>query len=152
MNDNFFLYRFLGKKISKQDTASINNLLKQLSTLASALSVDQLEEILDQSNAFILVCLIPNGRIVGMAGLFYRLSLTERKGFIGDVVVDSEWQGLGIARTMTNILIKMAKLKNLKEIRLTSNPSRVAANNLYLKLGFEFLGNLNGTNHYRLKL
>jgi hypothetical protein len=46
------------------------------------------------------------------------------------------------------MLIMQAKLRGMSHLDLTSSPSRVAANELYLKLGYE----KRETNIYRMKL
>ena len=87
-------------------------------------------------------------RIVGMASLICVQKLTGFTGQIEDVVVDKRYRKQGIAKQLTLQLIEQAKEWHVKHVDLTSNPARVEANALYLKLGFV----LRGTNAYRLSL
>ena len=70
---------------------------------------------------------------------------TGKKACIEDVVVDEKIRGKGIGRTLVNHVIQFAKEKGITKIELTSGSSRVAANILYRKMGFE----LRDTNFYR---
>lgn len=67
------------------------------------------------------------------------------KAWIEDVVVDESARGKGIGELLVKTAIKQARFEGLKEVNLTSNPSRIAANKLYQKIGFEPYQ----TNYYR---
>lgn len=56
--------------------------------------------------------------------------------FIESVVVSSKQRGKGMGKLLVKHMINEAKRMNVHSIHLTSNPKRVAANNLYQKLGF----------------
>ena len=87
--------------------------------------------------------------IVGCATLCVFESPTGRKASVEDVVVLSAYRGQGIGRTLLQRIIDFAKNKLAPiDLRLTSQPSRVEANALYVSLGFE----KRDTNVYRLKL
>ena len=75
--------------------------------------------------------------IVGCATLCVFESPTGRKASIEDVVVLPAYRGQGIGRTLQQRIIDFAgsKLSPI-DLRLTSNPSRVEANELYQALGF----------------
>ena len=89
------------------------------------------------------------GRIIGTASLCVYDSPTGRKASIEDVVVSSQFRGQGLGRQLMEHVIDYAR-KELGEVdlHLTSRPSRVAANELYQKLGFQ----KRETNAYVLKL
>ncbi len=74
--------------------------------------------------------------------------LTSTKIQIEDVVVDSNFRGLGIGKAMMKKAISYAKKIGSAKIDLTSTPDKKAANNLYVKLGFK----KRNTNVYRLNL
>ena len=57
-------------------------------------------------------------------------------------------RGKGIGEKLTQFAIDYAVEQGFAEIDLTSNPTRVAANKLYQKLGFV----LRETNIYRLNI
>lgn len=86
--------------------------------------------------------------IIGMASIIFYQIPTGYKAIIEDVIVDQNYRGKGIGKALTQELIKLAREKNVQYIDLTSSPSRVAANQLYQKLGFE----RRETNVYRLKI
>ena len=71
-----------------------------------------------------------------------------KKAFIEDLVVDEKHRNKGIGKKLLEYAIKKAKELNCTHIELTSNPSRLEANNLYITHGF----NLRETNCYRKKI
>ena len=87
-------------------------------------------------------------KIVGAASLMLAINLDGIGGRVENVVVDSDYQKQGIGRRLMEALIERAKHHGLNSLDLTSKPTRIAANALYLGLGFE----LRQTNAYRLDL
>jgi len=84
-----------------------------------------------------------------MASIFFQKNLGRWIAEIHDVVVDKEYRGRGLGEKITLVLIedakKFAKTKNVKiKLYLTSRPSRIAANKLYKKLGFELVAEAHG--------
>ena len=70
------------------------------------------------------------------------------KVWIEDVAVDEAHRGKGIGKELMLAAIDYSKSLGSKDIRLTSRPSRIAANELYLKLGFKKYE----TNFYRYQI
>ena len=68
--------------------------------------------------------------------------------WIEDVVVDEASRRQGIGEALNRAAIEHARSLGGRTVDLTSRPSRVAANKLYAKLGFE----RRNTNVYRLTL
>lgn len=131
-----------------KDTRDINALLKQLSPEAPEMHIS---DIMTTNNlGFLAIArdLDNVGRIVGMATMIEKRQLTGRFGTIEDVVVDVAYRGQGIAERLNLQLIEEARKRKLVHLDLTSSPARVAANKLYLKLGYE----KRETNVYRKKL
>jgi ribosomal protein S18 acetylase RimI-like enzyme len=103
-------------------------------------------------------------RIVGMASIIYTHKLGGTIAEIHDVVVDPVCRGGGIGEGLVRGLIADAEwyageVGSDIVISLTSRPSRVAANELYLKLGFELTARYLrknkesfGTNLYRMTI
>lgn len=119
--------------LSSDDLNQINNLLKQLSSSAKDISIEWLQEVL--RNSFIAVAR-HNRLVVGMATL---TTLRKPTGFFGtceDVIVDSEYQGMGIGRRLMDMILLKGKEMQMSYIELTSHPSRNKANSLYRSLGF----------------
>ena len=67
---------------------------------------------------------------------------------IEDVIVDESQRGKGLGKSISEKLIERARARGARVIQLSSNSTRIAANALYKKLGFE----LHQTNVYRLML
>lgn len=100
--------------------------------------------------------------IVGMASISYAHKLGGTIAEIHDVVVDPSCRGEGLGERLMLALIDHAKRYAEERgesviIALTSKPSRVAANKLYLKLGFTLTARhwrknhvCVGTNLYRM--
>ena len=77
-----------------------------------------------------------NGEVIGSATLAIATSPTGAHGWVEDVVVDQKARGRGIGRMLTQSLLNKARVLGLKQVYLTSRPSRVAANQLYQSMGF----------------
>jgi ribosomal protein S18 acetylase RimI-like enzyme len=86
--------------------------------------------------------------IIGMATLYLMPQMGKRSGYVEDVVVDDTYRGQGLGVKLMESIISYAREMKLDSVHLTSRPSRVAANKLYVKLGFE----KRDTNAYRLNL
>lgn len=132
-------------KHSPSDVKSINYLLSLLTPNPDKITATRLNEICKNSN--ILLALDKNNKIIGMATLALVNIPFGKSGRIEDVVVDDKFRGQGIGTTLIKKLIAKAKKLHLKKIDLTSNPERVEANKLYLKLNFFKYE----TNVYRMK-
>ena len=134
-------------KAHKEDLADINRLLLQLSSSGRQLAFLAFRKIFSEKNIH-LVVLRDKKKIIGMGTLIIMPTTTGLRSRIEDVVVDSEYRGQGLGEKLTKHLMGIAKKNKVSVIELSSRPSRVAANNLYQKLGFE----QKETNSYVLKL
>ncbi len=86
--------------------------------------------------------------IIGMATLVVYRVPTGLRGYIEDVVVDEKARRRGVGEALTRICLDQAKEAGCTQVMLTSNPSRIAANQLYQRMGFK----LRKTNVYRYSL
>lgn len=130
------------------DTANaVRKLLKQLTTHSVKLTETTLEEIISQENTH-LFFLLADKKIAGMltVGIYY--SPTGGKAWIEDVVIDEKYRGQGLSKQLVAHAIRFVKGQGIPLLMLTSNPTRIAANKLYPKLGFE----QKQTNVYRMNL
>ena len=129
---------------------AVCDLLKQLTDKPCTLTADELEKIISTRNTILYVAVDEddNNKIVGMLSLVFLRKLTGFTVRVEDVVVHNEARKRGIGKQLMLHAINVAKEKQVKNMDLTSRPSRVAANNLYQSLGFE----LHDTNVYRLKI
>ena len=89
-----------------------------------------------------------DGKLIAMGWIFPRQTALRRQAVIEDMVVDEAHRGKGYGEKILRALIAWARENNIEVIELTTNPARVAANNLYKKVGFV----VHPTNHYLLKL
>ncbi len=120
--------------------------LKQLVTRNVVLTESFLKELIESKNSHLFCAVDEKGQYIGMVTVGIYLSPTGRKGWIEDVVVTETRRGKGIGKKLTQYAIQFARDQGVQSLMLTSNPSRVAANQLYRKLGFE----QRETNVYRM--
>ena len=127
-------------------TTALNTLLSSLSP-HSTTSPEKLQAVADDPNAHLF--LIREGdEIVATATLCVCHTPESTIGFVETVVVAPECRGKGYGRKIMEDVIAKAKDLGCDKLQLTSKPSRVAANELYKKLGFS----LKETNCYKLEL
>ena len=87
-------------------------------------------------------------QIVGTLTLVLFRSPSGARGWIEDVIVDEEARGNGVGEALVDAAIDLARRSNARTLDLTSNPTREAANRLYVRCGFE----QRTTNVYRFSL
>ncbi|MBQ2375034.1 MAG: GNAT family N-acetyltransferase [Alistipes sp.] len=127
--------------------AAISLLLKQLSPSCTPITEQQLALMVDNSATAIFLLQAHNS-IIGMLTVGNYFSPTGRKAWIEDVVVDSSMRGKGYGAMLINHAIDYVRTLAPCTLMLTSNPSRIAANELYRTRGFE----QKITNVYRMQL
>ncbi|MCC7117268.1 MAG: GNAT family N-acetyltransferase [Anaerolineales bacterium] len=109
---------------------------------------DFLQTLLREASSTLLVARNAANEIVGALSLTVYRVPTGVRSIIEDVIVEQSARGQGIGVALMQKAIEIAKAKGASNIALTSNPLRVEANQLYLKLGFQ----KRATNAYQLKL
>ncbi len=116
--------------------------------LSDRITLSQLDlmRVLRDSNCHLYV-ILDEGHIIGCATLCIFYSPTGAKASIEDVVVSSAHRGQHLGRRLMEHVIEEARRYAPIELHLTSKPSRVKANKLYQKLGFE----KRETNVYRMR-
>jgi ribosomal protein S18 acetylase RimI-like enzyme len=125
-------------------------LLEQLTNRKCELTNDDLEKIISTKNTALYIAVDDNqnNKIVGMLTLVFIRKLSGFSARIEDVVVDKSSRKLGIGKQLILHSIEVAKGMGIKDIHLTSRPSRISANNLYKSLGFK----IHETNVYQLTI
>lgn len=89
-----------------------------------------------------------NSPIVGMLTIsLYRVP-TGGRSIVEDLVVDTNYRNKGIAKALLLSAIGIAREAGANGVSLTSNPGRVEANQLYVRMGF----NKRETNAYFFEL
>lgn len=109
---------------------------------------EDLVALISETSSTLLLARSDNGQIIGALSLTVYRVPTGIRSIIEDVIVDVSARGQGVGEALMQYAVDLAREKRAKNISLTSNPMRVAANKLYLKLGFE----KRDTNAYQMKL
>lgn len=122
------------RSISDEERQQIAALVAQLTT--KQIDPSRFDEVVDSHDTLLLTAR-RNGRIVGVLVLALYPTLTGRKAWIEDVVVDNAERGAGIGRALVERAIAEASERGAATLDLTSNPSRQAAHRLYRACGFE---------------
>ena len=129
-----------------QDLADLDSLMHELSA-TSFCNEELLNNALNDANVHVYV-IRDEGHIVATGTLCVKHTLEFTIADIESVVVSSKCRGRGYGKELMKAMVEAAKKMNVHHIQLTSNPARVAANQLYQELGFERYE----TNCYRLLL
>lgn len=126
-------------RITSCDTSiakSISHLLGQLTSAPLSFGEGELRAIINDP-ASALFALREEDVIVGMLTVGGYFSPTGRKLWIEDVVVDARHRGKGYGRMLIEYAMEYARTLAPCTLMLTSNPARIAANELYRASGFE---------------
>ena len=132
------------RSYAPQDLADLDALMHELSS-TSFCNDELLNNALNDANVHVYV-IRDEGRIVATGTLCIKHTLEFTIADIESVVVSSKCRGRGYGKELMTAMVEAAKKMNVHHIQLTSNPARVAANQLYQDLGFERYE----TNCYRL--
>lgn len=125
---------------------AFNKLLSQLDTKIPKRTEEFVREVLESPSVLVFVARdINNGTIIAMATLVIFHVLSGKRATIEDFVVDQAYRGRGIGRKLLQIILETARKEGISHLDLTSRSFRIAANNLYLSLGFK----KRDTNAYR---
>ena len=124
----------------------VNRLLPQLSKSAPPLTSGKLKEIVQSTHVHLFIAQ-EGVEILGMLSLVVFPIPTGIRAWVEDVVVDESARGKGVGRALSEYALQAASEKGALTVDLTSRPSRVAANQLYQKVGFQ----LRETNVYRFQ-
>lgn len=86
--------------------------------------------------------------MIGLATLVLYRVPTGLRAYVEDLVVDEKARSRRIGESLIRACLERAREAGASQVMLTSNPSRLAANRLYQRIGFE----LRKTNVYRYSL
>jgi len=118
---------------------AVQRLVPLLGTHKPIPSWDDLTLLLDSENSRLLIARFPasDSPIAGMLTLaLYRVP-TGGRSIVEDLVVDDQFRGRGIAKALLQSAVEIAREAGANGVALTSNPQRVEANQLYLRMGFK---------------
>lgn len=127
---------------------AFQRLVPQLTDNNPPPSLNDLSALVRDSSSTLIVARNENQKIIGALTLTVYRVPTGIRAIIEDVIVDSSARGQGIGEALMKYAIDLAREKGAKNISLTSNPVREAANRLYLRVGFK----KRETNAYQIKL
>lgn len=96
-----------------------------------------LKEVMEEDNLITLAYCEHNDQVIGIASMCTYKVISGKKGWIEDVVVDTQYRGQGIGRKLMEKLLEEGKKKNLSEILLFTEDHRIPAIKLYSGLGFK---------------
>jgi GNAT superfamily N-acetyltransferase len=115
-------------RVTPELVAALAELVPQLSPGRTPPGPGELQAILDDERAHLLVARTPDGTIAGAIALvFYRVPAGLRAR-IEDLVVSRNHRGLGLGKVLMQRTIQVARDQQAHVLDLTSNPSRVEAN------------------------
>ena len=124
-------------RFSERAFEAVLRLLPQLSSDAAPMTIQYFKSILASGSAHFFIAELENKQIAGMLTIGTYNTPSGIKVWIEDVVVDESQRGKGIGRELMLFAINYSKSLGAKDVRLTSRPSRIAANELYKNLGFK---------------
>ena len=116
---------------------SVTRLVPQLKISTSNPSREEITRMLASEAITMLIARADSNQIVGMLTLIVYHVPTGTRARIEDVIVDESHRGQGIALSLVNHALNIARDKGADGVALTSNPRRGAANRLYQKAGFK---------------
>ncbi len=123
-------------------------LTRQLSPNREGPSEEEFRDILSSESAHLLVLQNDEEMPVGMLTAGIYRTPTGHKAWIEDVVIDDAYRGHGYGKKIVEYAVDFIRGLGADTISLTSNPSRVAANQLYRATGFDRYE----TNVYKMRL
>ncbi len=127
---------------------AFQRLVPQLTNNNPPPSLNDLADLVRDSSSTLIIARNENNDIVGALTLAVYRVPTGIRSVIEDVIVDISTRGEGVGEALMMRGIELAREKGAGNISLTSNPMRVAANKLYLRVGFV----KRETNAYQMKL
>jgi GNAT superfamily N-acetyltransferase len=121
--------------VTQEVVTAFEQLTPQLTNARTLPTMDELNAIVHSGSAFLFVA-EEDEKIAGTITLVTYRTPSGMKAWIEDVVVDESQRGKGIGKKLVRFILDYAKETGIQKIDLTSNPHRIAANELYQKMGF----------------
>ena len=126
---------------------AFQRLVPQLTDNNPPPSLNDLADLVRDSSSTLIIARNDTHDIIGALTLAVYRVPTGIRSVIEDVIVDISARGEGVGEALMLRGIELARKKGAGNISLTSNPIRVAANKLYLRVGFT----KRETNAYQMK-
>jgi len=137
-------------KIDDHLAKAIKDLFSQLTTSRKPPEKEDLKEIIATDSTILLILSKDKAglEIIGTLSIAFYKTPSGHHAWVEDVIVDQQFRGKGLGKALMNKALELARERKASSVNLTSRPSRLAANQLYQKLGFE----INKTNLYKYTL
>lgn len=116
---------------------ALARLVPQLSRTSGPPTQDDVAEMAASPATVLFAARDSDRRIVGSLTLVVFRIPTGIRAWIEDVVVDTQCRGKGVGSLLVRAAVARAEEMGARTVDLTSRPSRVEANRLYMSLGFE---------------
>lgn len=123
------------REVTDEVVEAFGRLLPQLSTSAAPLDATAIREIVSSDAVTVLIARSDDA-IVGTLSLVVFRSPTGVRAWIEDVVVDSAAGRQGTGKALVSDAVERAAKAGARSVDLTTRPARVAAGNLYERVGF----------------
>lgn len=133
------------KTFSTEDADAIRSLTKQIGKNYKELTDQDVKDMLNSSTNTLLVVRSESTIVAMITLLIFRIPYVK-KGYLDDLVVDSQFRKHGLGTKLLKKALEIAKENGVAYVDLTARPRREAGNTLYEKLGFK----KRDTNVYRL--
>jgi ribosomal protein S18 acetylase RimI-like enzyme len=122
-------------EVTDEVVDAFRRLLPQLSSSAKPLDAASIRSVVSSPSVTVLVAR-DEGKIIGSLSLVVFRIPTAVRAWIEDVVVDGTAGRKGTGTALVEEAVERAKAAGARTVDLTTRPSRVAAGNLYEKVGF----------------
>ena len=132
-------------EINEMIVEGVNSLLGQLVSDKQIFTESDLYRIITSESSMLFLMYL-NDNVIGMFTIGNYYSPTGRKFWLEDVVIDSKYRGKSLGKRMLTKALEIVSTFGTSTLMLTSKPVRIAANNLYISLGFS----KKDTNVYRM--
>lgn len=127
---------------------AFQRLVPQLTNNNPPPAFDDLAALVQDAASTLMVARDDEGIIIGALSLTVYRVPTGIRSIVEDVIVDISARGQGIGEALMLRAVELAREKGASNISLSSNPARVAANQMYVKMGFQ----KRNTNAYKMNL
>ncbi len=134
-------------QMSEQLYQACQRLVPQLTSNNPAPTRQELAQLISSPCSTLLMACHPGfgGEIIGLVTLVLYGVPTGLRAYVEDLVVDRDYRGMHVGEALMRACLERAARAGASQVMLTCNPARLAANQLYKRLGFT----LRKTNVYR---